>query len=319
MSAGAQINWDDDVKSAPQIKWDEEPAATKPATTPAAATKPAEPSTWEKLTRGVNPSLDEFSAKHPVAGPIVRGLDAAGGALIGTIPSIASSIAHPVDTANAVGQSIEDWTTHPKEMVKGIPSILPELIGQNVGGAAAIGGTGELSSRIPDVIPEGAKSWVASKMREPATARQSFLGRPGNVKNILPPSMQRWSVPPSLVPKGEIGTPTNPGWFSEIKERMPSMGTDAAKAEAASRGGETIRVIPEPRAPFEGEKPGYMASVPRKSLRPLASSGKPGAGTQLQQLGERVIYTPPTGYPEPRLIQHIEEPSEETVRKPFRR
>lgn len=314
--AGGQAQVDDwkDVPSSGGDDWkDVDTTSTQ------TQAQPAEPSTWEKLTRGVNPSLDEFSAKHPIAGPIVRGLDTAGGALIGTIPSIASSIVHPVDTANAVGQSIEDWTTHPKEMVKGIPSILPELIGQNVGGAAAIGGAGELYSRIPDMVPEGTKNAIASRLREPATARQSFLGRPGNIKNIMPPSMQRWSLPPWLIPKGEMGTPTNPGWFSDLPQRMPAMGTDAAKAEAASRGGQTIRVIPEPREPFEGEKPGYMASVPRKSLRPLASSGKPGAGTQLQQLGERVIYSPATGYPEPRSIQHIDESSEETVRKPFRR
>jgi hypothetical protein len=53
-----------------------------------------------------------------------------------------------------------------------------------------------------------------------------------------------------------------------------------------------VAVLPEPRAPFEGETPNYMASVPRPKLERLALSGKPGAGTQLQQLGQRVIYAP---------------------------
>lgn len=53
-----------------------------------------------------------------------------------------------------------------------------------------------------------------------------------------------------------------------------------------------ITVVPEPRAPFAGETPNYMASVPRDQLGNLALAGKPGAGTQLQQLGQPVLYAP---------------------------
>lgn len=62
-----------------------------------------------------------------------------------------------------------------------------------------------------------------------------------------------------------------------------------------------VTVIPEPRATFPGETPNYMASVPREELSPLAMTRKPGAGTQMQQLGKPVIYTPAeAGFPGPR-------------------
>lgn len=51
-------------------------------------------------------------------------------------------------------------------------------------------------------------------------------------------------------------------------------------------------VVPEPRPNFAGETEGYMGSVPRETLPDLAMSGKPGAGRQLQQLGEDILYSP---------------------------
>jgi hypothetical protein len=50
--------------------------------------------------------------------------------------------------------------------------------------------------------------------------------------------------------------------------------------------------IPVPRREFPGENPNNMASVPRAELEGLAKTGKPGAGTQIQQLGGKVLYTP---------------------------
>lgn len=67
----------------------------------------------------------------------------------------------------------------------------------------------------------GARNKVASALRNPATARQSQLGRPGTVKNILPGSLQKYTVPEGLIPKGEVGTPTNPGPFNEIPSKLP--------------------------------------------------------------------------------------------------
>lgn len=92
----------------------------------------------------------------------------------------------------------------------------PEL-GSDVGGltGSILGGTaGAMGAR-----PLGNKA--ASLLRSPATARQSQLGRPGSVKDILPPQLQRWTLPPWMIPKGEIGTPTNPGPFMEVPAKMP--------------------------------------------------------------------------------------------------
>lgn len=57
------------------------------------------------------------------------------------------------------------------------------------------------------------------------------------------------------------------------------------------------KLVPEPREEFPGEDPNYMASVPRNRLSSLAVRGKPGAGRQLQQLGEPIIYVPRSSLP----------------------
>ncbi len=53
-----------------------------------------------------------------------------------------------------------------------------------------------------------------------------------------------------------------------------------------------VQVVPEPRKPFPGEQPGIMQSVPREELPEQAATGKPGAGTQLQNIGKKIIYQP---------------------------
>jgi hypothetical protein len=70
----------------------------------------------------------------------------------------------------------------------------------------------------------------------------------------------------------------------------PTAGTAPTVTKPSTNTG--VAVLPEPRAPFEGETPNYMASVPRPKLERLALSGKPGAGAQLQQLGQHVVYAP---------------------------
>jgi hypothetical protein len=69
-----------------------------------------------------------------------------------------------------------------------------------------------------------------------------------------------------------------------------------------------VAIVPEPRLQFAGETPNYMASVPRPRLERLALSGKPGAATQLQQLGQPTLYIPRGA--------DIEAPSLEGLRQP---
>jgi hypothetical protein len=96
----------------------------------------------------------------------------------------------------------------------------------------------------------------------------------------------------------------------------PGRGSAASiNAEAAAAEGNRATVIPEPRTPFPGENPNYMASVEREGQLPeLAGRGKPGAGTQLQQLGRPVLYEPKgAGYPPPRsrtLLDAVRESNE---------
>ncbi len=85
-------------------------------------------------------------------------------------------------------------------------------------------------------------------------------------------------------------------------QRIPVRpGIEPIGAGSAAEGGGQISepatsLIPEPRAPFPGENPNYAASIPREELEGLAKIGKPGAGTQLQQLGgvhgRPVLYIP---------------------------
>jgi hypothetical protein len=97
-----------------------------------------------------------------------------------------------------------------------------------------------------------------------------------------------------------LGSPDNPGFHSKLPSRLPtSLRGDpfspAPKPELSpiNTGAKTgVAILPEPRAPFEGENEGFMASVPRARLGKLGVTGKPGAGTQLQQLGQHVVYAP---------------------------
>jgi hypothetical protein len=150
------------------------------------------------------------------------------------------------------------------------------------------------------------------------------------------------AIPLRLPP--EIGTPENPGYMAKLPTRMPPKAaapggftvdrpepqpnrpitTQTPLAEFAARQAAAppvataasklpgVNVIPEPRPEFPGETPKYMASIPRGRLPGLAAAGKPGAGEQLQQLGKTVLYTPPEGYPGPRVEQAPTSPTAQT-------
>lgn len=92
------------------------------------------------------------------------------------------------------------------------------------------------------------------------------------------------------------------GTAARIPVRIPRDAAPATKGTSpAPAAAPDITVLPEPRQPFAGENPGYMASVPREELNSLATTRKPGAGTQLQQLGKPILYIPnEAGYPGPR-------------------
>ena len=374
MPDGQQAPWEkyQQTETGPWAKY------ASPETSFAQSVPPAEPSTWEKLTRGYNPDVEQFAERHPgIVGTGARALDAAGGAVIGMIPSIASSIRHPIDTANSVAQSIEDWTTKPGAILKAAPSVLPEALGQGVGNVAAGEVVGAAMPKISDVVSD-ARTSVGNRIHTPQgklTPGARTIGQVGGmsaggavgeaighpyggvlvgykagpmlIDKLFPESAERVAArenappPPRgrgitfnapmpemqpavsqprmmmdrldsyLKPEGTIPKITTTPLQDFATRQAAATEAQAASAPArmeAIRGGQSVRTIPEPRQSFEGENPKYMASVPRKNLRSLAAGGKLGAGTQLQQLGEKVIYTPPTGFPGPKeVIRNIGE------------
>ena len=123
------------------------------------------------------------------------------------------------------------------------------------------------------------------------------LGTPENPGFMakLPSRMPR--VAPVSAPTPELGSPENPGWVVKIPDRMP---TAISRVGGLSTKLPNVSLIPEPRPEVPGE-PNLMGSVPRGRLPGLAAQGAPFAGKQLQALGKTVLYTPPEGYPGPRV------------------
>jgi hypothetical protein len=170
------------------------------------------------------------------------------------------------------------------------------LIGAKLGGAAGgaiapqlsnspeaenygefIGGTlGGVGASVP--WGQSAKNAAASALRNPATARQSQMGKPGTVKDFLPPQLQKWSVPPWMVPKGEVGTPTNPGPFMEIPARMPKVQPELGSEENPG----LMSKIPTGRASMKGTAIAQQAADAAEAAKPqlnqvASEEGVPGS------------------------------------------
>jgi hypothetical protein len=131
--------------------------------------------------------------------------------------------------------------------MEGVPGIMRAgrgLIGAGVGGGlgegagSRLGGLfGETGKKVGGTIGAVGGSLLGGGLaggleRNPATSAQSMRGEPGSVK-ALPFGMQRF-IPESMVPKGEIGTPTNPGPFANLPARMPSSSLRNAASAAPS-------------------------------------------------------------------------------------
>jgi len=136
--------------------------------------------------------------------------------------------------------------------------------GGNILGAAGGGYLGEAATG------QGA-NWLASKLRWPATARQSQLGRPGTMKDILPPYLQRYVLPDWAIPKGDLGTPTNPGVFAEVPVKIPQSLQSTAEEKAGIFRGPSVPIRESPyysqniqaqRAAEEATKPVPLTESP---------------------------------------------------------
>lgn len=96
-------------------------------------------------------------------------------------------------------------------------------------------------------------------------------------------------IVPAETPETFPGARATP-WEAPVEEAPPAAAHPSRLATAMDA--DPVTRIPVPRREFPGENPSNMASVPRGELEGLARTGKPGAGTQIQQLGGKVLYTP---------------------------
>jgi len=176
---------------------------------------------------GINRGVSEDVANQ-VAGPLIGPIQAAQG--------VSNMGKHPVSGALQAGAGV-------------LNALSPALAFS--GPQAA-----EAASSIPGKVAEAgeglqdANNFFARLLRNPATPAQSQAGQAGNVKNILPPFLQKYTIPEGIIPKGDLGTATNPGPYAKIPVRVPKgipmPGEEAAAAEDAAR------TFPKPLRPLVG-------------------------------------------------------------------
>jgi hypothetical protein len=116
----------------------------------------------------------------------------------------------------------------------GLGKVATTIARVGLGGAAG-SAIGEHYGGTPGAIAGGiiGGGLAGGLERSPASAVQSQRGIPGSVKS-LPFGIQK-AIPEWMVPKGEVGSPTNPGPFSNIPARVKPP-------------------VPETPTPFQGTK-----------------------------------------------------------------
>lgn len=271
---------------------------------------------WSRLTAPSNPAVANSN-------PLVRGLDAAGGAAMATPGAIYNTVRHPIDTATGLANSVSSAVkgyADPNLTAGAVASVLPEALGQGIGSVAG----GEAMGAAPGLVRAAVPSAdaIGTALRTPegklippvkvgakvaGAAAGHALGVPGagelggyligdKLADMLIPdrpgaatAAERRAVPLSKSPY-----PENVAQI-EAARKATSQGvplSELANSTAPETAANGISVVPEPRRLFLGENPNYAASIPRDQLMQLAQSAKPGAATQLQQLGQPVLYSP---------------------------
>lgn len=182
-------------------------------------------------------------------------------------------------------------------------------VGGAIGGFA--GGFG--ASKLPS-----SRNQLANLLRNPATARQSQLGKPGTVKSLFPSSVQKWAVPDWLVPKGDVGTPTNPGPFAEIPVRAPKAIPTKMPKPAATESA----LIVSPSAGSSAGEPRFTGSEGRAATwtneRVLSEAAR-GNRVAIEQANRRGLELPPNAryvMGDPDLPRAVYNPKETTIFSP---
>ena len=95
-----------------------------------------------------------------------------------------------------------------------------------------------------------------------------------------------------VVPLRETPTPPPLPDETNADESMDAVLGGGSTPGAARARPSGVTVVPEPRAPLPGQKPGYMASAPRDQLAGAAQRGTAGAADVMQQTGTPLVYAP---------------------------
>ena len=151
---------DDQVAVLQHYKDNPVKAVTPPTPASTKFEEARKPQSWyQKATSPIDPGLDDFSAKHPVMGAAARGLSSIGAQVIGAPESIATSIAHPIDTATnlvkGVGSSLAAWTD--PNTWKGAASVLPEALGMGAFNALSFLAGGKVATSGPSAAKQVSK------------------------------------------------------------------------------------------------------------------------------------------------------------------
>jgi GNAT superfamily N-acetyltransferase len=292
-----------------------------------------QPGIYQRLTASYNPEVEEYAQQHPIFGPVVRFLDAAGGAAMATPEGIANMLMHPSTAASGLMDSIKAWAD--PNVRRGALSVLPEALGQGVGNVAAGEASGAAGSAARGVVPDipaavgtalrtetGAlKPAVQVAAKVGGAAAGHALGIPGAGE------LGGYLLGPKIA---DILTPERPGAATAAERRSvpitqsPYYDPAAYKAGAASRStapavapplgtpeNPDIVLAPEPAPTPAGVREGSAFSIPREQLPSLIQQGSAGAGEAYRSAGGKILYVPKeAGYPGPRVEQMSPEAAE---------
>ena len=203
------------------------------------------------------------------------------------------------------GRKLGNMVGHPQSGER-IGSLLGGLVGGM--GAAKIGLPEQIESKLPWnwQSPQMQGSTIDQARNEMFTDRGDFMAKgykptpisPMGPTRINPEQVEMNNPPPSpygptRVNPEHIEAMNPPTVYGPTRVNPEQVEEPDLRIHGIRPGAPGVNIIPEPRGEFQGENTGYMASVPRKELNPLAMSAKPGAGKQLQNLGKIVLYAPP--------------------------
>ena len=288
----------------------------------------AKPSTWQQMTAGYNPDVEQFAERHPILGPPARFLDAAGGAVAGFPQGAYNTIRHPFDTAKGIGESLAAWGK--PETWKGAPSVLPEALGAGVGNVAAgeaipkvvasVGGIPEATRGVKDTVgratrepplePRYPQQAVPSGKLKPWVKTSSQLG--GAALGYL--AGESGMGPYGGYGGGALGFKMGPGLADMVLPKNPDViprnaGAIPPIGSAAQEAGYYPPVTKVPIRPTPDYKvtpesiPGPDTAGKGNLLTPGAKRGDPRMAAELQRRGRSVLYVPAEEYPEPRSRQ----------------